>query len=272
MLRSRLSLTLAAALACAGAAQADIWHLGDLTTYGEGIWGGIPGVDGGATLLVASFDSVYAGTGGVITGSITGSTMIFTDPFSVLTYLPSIGPYAPLNGSVLNPITTAAGAFGGDVLALEFNVDFSDAGLLPGASGIRFGDLVLENFSTLPVLNGLTVRQYLADMNKLLSGGSTAFAIADIGTTLGDLNASFSSGNPLAFAQEHLVAPASPASVPEPSSWLLLITAMTGWGGMLALRRERSDRSLSGFAQPDHELPSRPSERFTQRSPALAPR
>jgi hypothetical protein len=73
--------------------------------------------------------------------------MVFTDAGSVLTYMPSIGPFASLSGSVVNPGTTVSGAFGGEVLGLEFNVNFSDAVFLPGTSGLRLGDLVLANFS-----------------------------------------------------------------------------------------------------------------------------
>ena len=45
-----------------GAAHANIWQTGDLTTYGQGSWGGNPGIDAGATLLVPSFNTVYAAT------------------------------------------------------------------------------------------------------------------------------------------------------------------------------------------------------------------
>ena len=235
---------LALMLGHAGAANAGPWHVGDLTTYGQGIWGGIPGVDAGATLLVAEFNTVYAATGGVIVGSPSDSTMIFTDASSVLTYLPSIGPYAPLNSSELNPVSTQSGEFGGDVLGLKFNVDFSDAGFLPGTSGLRFGDLVLTGFSTASQLDGLTVRQFLGDMNTLLSGGSSIVTVSELGTGVGELgglvpelNASFSGGSPSQFAQDHLEAPsASGSAVPEPSSLLL-------WGSGLGLaavwRRKR---------------------------------
>ena len=229
-------LLLAMILGYAGAANAGTsWQMGDLTTYAQGSWGGDPGVDAGAALLVDKFDAVYASTGGVIVGSASGFTMVFTDASSVLVYQPSIGPYAPLNGSVLNPVTTASGAFGGDVLALEFNVDFSDAGFLPGTPGLRFGDLVLIDFSTFPQLNGLTVRQVLGDANTALSGGSSIISISDLGSLVSDLNASFSSGTPQQFAQDHLVAPSTPV-VPEPSSWVL-------WGsgllGLATIRRSK---------------------------------
>lgn len=232
MAHSRISFLLAVALACAGTSHADIWNNGDLTTYTQSSWGGDPGVDGGAALLDASYDTVYAGNFGLVTvGSNSRFTMTFTDADSVRTYLPSIGFFAPLNGSVLNPISTASGAFGGEVLGLELNVDFSDAGLLPGSSGLRFGDLVLANFSPFfSPFNGLTVRQFLGDMNTLLGGGTTIFTIADLGGTVGALNAAFSDGTPTAFAQAHLVAPTSSSAVPEPSSLLLMITAMLGLG------------------------------------------
>jgi hypothetical protein len=167
-------------------------------------------------------------------GLLSGNWMAFTDADSVIAYIPSIGPFAPLNGNVLDPITTSSGAFGGEVLALQFNVDFSDAGFLPGTSGLRFGDLILENFTgALSVINGSTVRQFLGDLNILLGGGATTFTIADLGTNVGGLNGAFSNGYALAFAQDHLEAP--PSEVPEPSSWKLLITAAAG----LAWRRLR---------------------------------
>jgi hypothetical protein len=220
-------------LGCAGAANAGTWKVGDLTTYSQANWGGDPGIDAGATLLLAKFDTVYAPTGGVIVGSDSGFTMAFVDKMSVLGYLPSIGPYAPLNSSVLNPISTASGAFGGDVMALRLNVDFSDAGLLPGKSGLRFGDLILTGFPTIPQLNGLTVRQFLGDMNTLLSGGSSIVSISDLGTIVDDLNASFFGGSLVEqSAQDHLVAPSAP--VPEPSSWVLLGSGLLG---LAAIRR-----------------------------------
>jgi hypothetical protein len=196
-------------------------------------------MDPGATLLDASFDAVYGAAGGVIVGSTSGFTMVFTDADSVRKYIPSSGLFASLNASVNDPISTVSGGFGGEVLALEFNVDFSDAGLLPGASGIPFGNLILENFTTLPALNGLTVRQFLADENTCLAGGSCVVRIADLGTTIGDVNGSFFEGTQVtAFAQQHLVAPA----VPEPSSLPLVIAGLLGMGLTARLRQCRLAR------------------------------
>jgi hypothetical protein len=157
--------------------------------------------------------------------------MVFTDSDSVLDYMPSIGPFGPLNGSFLNPISTVSGALGGEVLGLEFNVDFSDAGFLVGTSGIPFGDLILSGFSphsSLRPVNGLTVRQFLGVMNTLLGGGSSVITIDDLDTTLGDVNGSFFAGQPSQFAQDHLFAP----TVPEPSSWVLLLLGFFALGAL----------------------------------------
>src|SRR5262249_36842808 len=132
--------------------------------------------------------------------------MTFSDSSSVLRYMPSIGPFAPLNGSVLNPISTASGAFGGEVLGLEFNVDFTDAGVLHGSSGLKLGDLnVCGLAGAQAVLNNHSVRQALAVVNTLLGGGTSVLAISDLGTLVQDLNASFADGSPSTFAQAHIV-------------------------------------------------------------------
>ena len=230
-------------LGYAVSASADVWQVGDETTYNQGVWGAPPN-NVGAELLTAEFNTVYASTGGVIVGSpISGFTMVFTDSAAVNAYLPEPGAYAPLDSNVLNPPanTTSSGAFGGDVLALEFNVDFSDAGFLPAASGIPFGDLVLEGFSSLPQIDGLTVRQFLGDMNTLLGGGSSIVSIDDLGTTVNDLNSSFSFGMPSQFAQEHLVAPTVVTPTPEPSSLAIFIVGMLG---LAATARRKAARKL----------------------------
>ena len=102
-----------------------------------------------------------------------------TSAFSVIDYLPAVGTAGPLNTNLLNPTSSSSGAFGGEVTALKLNIDFSDAGFLLGTKGIPFGDLILANFSTLPNLNGLTVRQFLGDANTALGGGSSIYSIAD---------------------------------------------------------------------------------------------
>src|SRR5271155_2530932 len=98
-------------LGSAGSAGATVWQFGDETTYAQSVWGGVPGVDPGATLLAADFDTVYASEAGAIVGSPSGFAIGFTNVASVLAYMPSIGPYAALDSSALNPISTSSGTF-----------------------------------------------------------------------------------------------------------------------------------------------------------------
>ena len=230
---------LAILLGCVGSARATVWNNGDLTTYSQATWGGDPPVEAGAILLNSSFNTVYGATFGVTVGSFSGFTMSFDNALSVLHYMPSIGSFAPLNGNVLDPISTASGGFGGETLGLEFNVDFSDAGFLPGTSGLRFGDLILANLNGAQApLNGLTVRQLLGDTNILLSGGTSVITIADLGTLVGEVNGSFFEGTPGQFAQDHLVAPEISSETPLPAALPLFATGF-GALGLLGWRRKR---------------------------------
>jgi hypothetical protein len=177
-------LVLALTLGYSGAASATLWQIGDVISYGQGSWGSAPTTTNAAGLLVANYDSVYASTIGQVVVGIPGASgfaMVFTAATSVLAYLPaSGGSIGPLTSNLLDPTSSASGQFGGDVLGLRLNIDFSDAGVLVGTSGIAFGDLILTNFATLPSLNGLTLRQFSGIVNTLLGGGSNGFTIADL--------------------------------------------------------------------------------------------
>jgi len=154
---------------------------------------------------------VTTGAGEVTIGlSSPGFSMSFSDATYVLAYLPALGAIGPLNTNLSNPTSSASGAFGGEVLALELNVDFSDAGFLLGTSHIPFGNLTLCNFSTLTALNGSTVRQFLATANTLLGGGTSTYGIADLAPVALSLNGSFFFGAASTFAQQNLVNGACP--------------------------------------------------------------
>jgi hypothetical protein len=209
-------MVLAAMVGCTATAGAGTWNPGDLITHGPANWGGDPMVDAGAELLGDKFFTVYS-SGFLITGG--HFTMTFTSAQSIITYEPAVGVPGPLTGSAADPISTASGVFGGDVLALQLNVDFSDAGFLAGNSGLWFGDLILTNFSTLPNLNGLTVRQFLADVNVALGGDPSIYSIADLDLINAELDGSFGDGGVSPFAQDHLVSPAAAVDAPLPGGF-----------------------------------------------------
>src|SRR5262249_12259598 len=144
--------------------SATTWQAGDLITYSQVAWGDSPANSTAAALLVANFNSLYVGGFEVGLSGSAGFSMVFLDAPSALVYLPSSGPGAgALNADRVNPSSSPSeGLFGGLVVALKLNIDSSDAGLTLGSLGIPFGDLILTDFdTTLPDLNGLTVREFL---------------------------------------------------------------------------------------------------------------
>jgi hypothetical protein len=186
------------------------WNDGDFVTYGQGSWTDQPPA---TALLLTHYGPVYASTNNVFQVGIPGTagfSMLFSGSDALLAYLPEVGTPAALNTDLVDPTTSASGAFGGDVSAFKLNVDFSDAGRMPAATSLRFGDLTLCGIDTLPALNGQTVRQVLATANTLLGGGSAFTTIANLSPIIRNLNLAFSGGIVSTFAQEHLVSGACP--------------------------------------------------------------
>jgi len=180
------------------------WRYGDLTTYDQAVWS--------ATPTLNNYDTVYGSTFGVVLVGLPdpGFNVRFSGAPFVQDYLPARGPAAPLDESLADPTTTSSGVFGGDVLALELNVDFADAGVLPGNSGLKVGNLTVCGLTADTDLNGMTVRQVLSVENTALGGGTTTDSITDLDIVAADLNASFDEGVADSFAQTHLFPGACP--------------------------------------------------------------
>lgn len=177
---------------------------GDYCTYTQGGYGQT--VAGGpnagqpsgapALLLWNNFATVYPS--GVEVGIIgTGGFSIkFTSASAVAAYLPAGGDATSLTDDLVNPTSTSSGVFGGQVLTLKINVDFSDAHVTSYQTGV-FGDLKFANLASgsqlktwtltatqAAALNGQTVRQVLAHANTVLGGGALPTYVGSIG----DLN------------------------------------------------------------------------------------
>src|ERR1700677_5219223 len=176
-------------LVWAGPAQADGFSSGQFVTYTQAAWG-VGGVPAATSLLTADYNSVYQGTSGDLIVGVTGTPGQFflelESSGAVLGFIPTSGQASALTTNLLDPTTSQTGVFGGDVVALALDVDFSSAGFLRGTSKIPFGDLVLVNFgpasspnsvNPFDELNGLTVSQFLAMANTCLGGGSCVLGI-----------------------------------------------------------------------------------------------
>src|SRR5262245_27530535 len=170
---------------------------GDVLTQSPVSWG--EESEPGGMALLANYDSVYASTFGEVEIGIPGAggfSIIFTNVFAVTDYQPSTGTPASLNADLVDPLSSASGVFGGEVLGLRFNIDFSDAGHTLGSLDIPFGDLVIRSYAAIPQVNGLTVRQVMAQANTLLAAGSVGYGVPEAEQLVFGLNNSFDNGQP----------------------------------------------------------------------------
>jgi hypothetical protein len=101
-------------------------------------------------------------------------------------------------------LTTSSGELGGELLALQLNLDLADAGFITNA--VPFGSLFFCNFIAVPQLNGTTVDDFVADANWLLGGGGGTLSPATTSAVARALNNAFVDGTPSTFAQTNLVA------------------------------------------------------------------
>jgi hypothetical protein len=212
-------ITALLATAATHPAHATTWNNGDLITYSQDNWGADPAGGGAAKTLDDHYNNVYLS--GLVEVGIAGSggfSMLFTNTGDLFSYLPASGSPGSLTNDLVDPSSTPSGEFGGVVMAFRFNIDFYDAGLVFGTSGLRFGDLILTGFAntTIPALDGLTVRQFMEMDNTALGGGSTIYGIPILDPITINLENAFEGGGVSTFAQDHLSAP-----VPEPTSGLL---------------------------------------------------
>jgi len=185
------------------------WGVGDGITYDQAAWTESIAM----SILENSFFSVYANTGySVDVGDYpNGFSMTFDSPDATVSYLAAAsGTPAALDANLIDPTSTSSGVFGGDVLTLLLDVDFSDAGYLPNLSGLKFGDLTMCNLPSspgfptpttpLPGLNGMTVRQILHIAEQALAGESIGYTPAALDPLVAELTAAFFGGEPLPMA------------------------------------------------------------------------
>ena len=186
------------------------WADGDMVSYGQESWGGDRTTSAAAGLLYAQFDAMYPGGLEVGVSGGSGFSMIFTSGDAVLFYAPGTGTPGPLTADLVDPSSTSSGMFGGQVLALQINIDFSDAGLLNGR--YQYGTLHLCGLTLTPLYNGLTIRMFLDAMNAALSlsSGIPPYTYDELSALVDDVTKAFEGGAASSFAQNHVFASQCP--------------------------------------------------------------
>ncbi len=182
------------------------WQQGQMMSYPQGDWGDDPVRYRAAGLLDLLWNQVLSF--GVLEVGIPGSagfSIVFDGANGALAYLPALGAAGVLTSDYVDPTSTSAGGFGGHVVALALNIDFSTAGVLPGV--VPFGSLNLCGVAGLP---NMSVDALLGVANNLLGGGSSAFSLSDVALATGLVNGGFIGGSPSTFAQQHLFNGACP--------------------------------------------------------------
>jgi len=193
---------------------------GEFISYGQDNWGTL--ADPASQLLQNYFFVVHATTGGAEIGipGAAGNSVFFSSPEAALDYLPTSGMAAALDADLIDPMSTSSGIFGGHLLALSFDVDFSDAGYLNGTALELFGGLVLHDLAApYAYFNGLSVREFRSAANLILGGGALPVNVTfqDVSDLTGLLSLAFLNGTPTQFAQDHLTSP-EPTAIPEPTA------------------------------------------------------
>ena len=114
---------------------------------------------------------------------------------AIALYLPATTSPDVLDADLTDPTDSSSGVFGGQVLALQLNVDFNTAGVTVGTGG-NLGILHICNFAEgdsllgtpltatqATALNFQSINAVLAEANTVLGGGTGSF-----GLTIPELN------------------------------------------------------------------------------------
>jgi hypothetical protein len=166
-------------------------NLGAYCSYTQGGWGAKPNGNNPATTLAGNFGTVYPS--GVTVGG--AKTMTFTSALGVQNYLPAGGTPGSLTANLTNPTSSSSGVFGGQVLALQLNVDMSTYGVTPAG----YGDVVVDGT--------WTVNDVLAAANAAL-GGAGAYTPGDLNELVDNLNNAMDNCTTTSWAAAHLSEPA----------------------------------------------------------------
>lgn len=161
---------------------------GAFRTQTQGGWGTKAEGNNPGTYRDANFAGAFP------LGLTVGSTytLKLTSSQAVQTFLPQGGSPGSLITNYLNPTSTSAGVFAGQVVALTLSVTFDLYDLNFGTSLTNLKDLKIADPSS-PFV-GWTVQQLLVEANKVLGGQSSSYTASQLNDAVSKVNENFVDG------------------------------------------------------------------------------
>ena len=163
----------------------DSCDLTGFTTYTQGGWGSsstsVPGqIRDQYFDLVFPNDLVLGGT----------YTLTLTTANAVMNFIPQGGTAYKFIQNYVDPTSTSAGVFGGQLVAATMNVYFDLEGYIGTNTEFTLGELVI----TSGPFEGKTVLELLAIANEAIGGGAVPYTYVEISNALTHLNENFDNG------------------------------------------------------------------------------
>jgi hypothetical protein len=94
-------------------------------------------------------------------------------------------------------------------------------------------------------LDGMSVREAVSDANTLLGGGASSLTPEDLFELLNFTSRAFNGGEVEENANMFLALPSTAPTVPEPSTWAMLLIGFAGLG-FAGWRASRSGKNVTG--------------------------
>jgi hypothetical protein len=161
---------------------------GQLRTETPGGWGAVPNGNNPGTYLHAKFAAAFPG--GVQVGCYPSNYYIsLTTAQAITDLLPTGGTPAALKGSSTNP-PAIKNELVGQLVALTLSVGFDDSDPSFGPAGVALGDMNIGS----GIFSGWTVRNFLAEANKVLGGCSTNYTPSQVNGVADLINKNYDDG------------------------------------------------------------------------------
>ena len=162
-------------------------NCGQLRTETPGGWGAKPAGNNPGTYLHANFAAAFPN--GLIVGCSPSNNVLLTTAQAITNLLPTGGTPAVLKSNYTNP-AAIKNELVGQVVALSLAVGFDDFDPSFGPATIALGDMKIGSGT----FAGWTVRNFLAEANKVLGGCDASYTPQQIEDTIDKINKNYDDG------------------------------------------------------------------------------